>query len=68
MEDLTKYTATELLKMINDINISHNLLKEELINHTFELDEIEKKINSKITILNEIEKNYIDLIEEINNR
>ena len=68
MEDLTKYTATELLKMINYINISHNLLKEELINHTFELDEIEKKINSKITILNEIEKNYIDLIEEINNR
>lgn len=68
MEDLSKYTPTELLKLINDTNKSHEELKAEIVNHTMEIDRIEKLINEKIVKLMEFEKNYIDLIEEMNNR
>jgi hypothetical protein len=68
MEDLTKYTPTELLKIINDIKLKHDTLKQEIIDHTFEAEELEKKINEKIISLTEIEKNYILLIEEMEKR
>ena len=68
MENLTKYTSTELLKLINDTKLKHDLLKQEIINYTIEVDELEKKINEKLEILTEFEKNYIELIEEINKR
>jgi hypothetical protein len=68
MENLTKYTPTELLKMINDTKVIHDALKQEIINYTFEVDEIEKKINEKLEILAEQEKNYILLIEEMEKR
>ena len=68
MEDLTKYTPTELLKIINDIKLKHDTLKQEIIDHTFEAEELEKKINEKIISLTEIEKNYIALIEEMEKR
>ena len=68
MEDLTKYTPTELLKIINDIKLKHDTLKQEIVDHTFEAEELEKKINEKIISLTEIEKNYILLIEEMEKR
>lgn len=68
MENLSKYTPTELLKMINDSNVAHDILKQEIIDHTFEVDELEIKINQKIEKLGEIEKNYVILVEELNNR
>jgi len=68
MKDISKYTPTELLKMINDSNTAHDALKQEIIDHTFEVDELEIKINQKIEKLTEIEKNYVILIEELNNR
>ena len=68
MEDLNKYTTTELLKIINDTSIEHNKIKEETINLTFELDKIEKEINNKLLILTTIEKKYVELIEEYSKR
>ena len=68
MNDLNKHTPIELLKLINDVKSEHDKLKEELINHTYEFDEIETKINKKLEILSNIEKDYISLIEELNNR
>jgi len=68
MNDLTKYTPTELLKLINDTKANHDQLKQEIIDHTFEIDEIERLINNKINQLDKIEKNYVALIEEMNNR
>ena len=44
MENLSKHTPTVLLKMINDIKITHDKLKQEIINYTVEVDELEKKI------------------------
>jgi hypothetical protein len=54
--------------MINDSNVAHDVLKQEIIDHTFEVDELEIKINQKIEKLTEIEKNYVILVEELNNR
>lgn len=68
MNDLSKYTSTELLKIINDINIQHEALRKEIISDTFEIDRLEKLINKKIERLNQLEKYYVDLIEEMNNR
>lgn len=75
MENLEKYTPTDLLKIINDTEKEHNRLKEETVNYTIELDELENTINVKIQLINnniqkisELEKKYVDLIEELNNR
>jgi hypothetical protein len=68
MENLSGNTPTELLKMINDIKQKHDALKQEIINDTFEFDELEIKINKKIEALTELEKNYVALIEEMENR
>jgi uncharacterized coiled-coil DUF342 family protein len=68
MENLNKYTPTELLKMINDTKEKHDILKREIINLTYDVEELEKKINEKINTLSDSEKEYIDLIEELNNR
>jgi hypothetical protein len=68
MENLSKYTPTELLKMINDSTTEHERLKKEIVDHTIEVDELEIKINAKINRLTEAEKEYVELIEELNNR
>ena len=68
MEDLTKYTPTQLLHMLNDNNAKHESLKKDIINHTIEVDELTVLINDKLKTLEELEKNYITLVEEINNR
>jgi uncharacterized coiled-coil DUF342 family protein len=68
MEDLKKYTPTELLKFINETKDSHDSLKEEIISDTYKMDELELLINSKINELDKLEKKYIALIEEISNR
>jgi len=68
MENLSEYTPTQLLKMINDLKLKHDTLKQEIISHTFEVDELEKTINQKLAILTESEKNYVALIEEMEKR
>lgn len=68
MENLSGCTLIELNKMINDVKLKHDTLKQEIINHTFEVDELEKKINDKMVILSEFEKNYIELIDEMEKR
>ena len=75
MNDFINYTPTELLKMINDSKNEHEWLKQEIIDQTIELDNLEKNINEKIEYINnriqsmsDVEKKYIILIEELNNR
>ena len=62
MEDLSKYSPTELLKMINNTKQNHDDLKEEILKDTYAIDELEKKINEKLFRLTELEKNYVKLI------
>ena len=68
MEDLKKYTPTELLKMVNDTKLKHDNVKQTIIDYTIEVDNLEIKINEQIAVLTELEKNYVALIEELNNR
>ena len=68
MEDLSKYTPIELNKMLNDIKLKHDTLKQEIINYTYEAEELEKKINEKIKLLTETENSYVLLIEEMEKR
>ncbi len=68
MEDLSKYTPTELLKMINDIKQKHDNLRQLIIDNTYVLDELQNKINNDLVELNELEKNYVALIEEMEKR
>lgn len=68
MEDLSKRTPTELLKMINDSKTVHENLKKEIMDLTYEVDEIESKINKKIAELTLTEQQYVELIEELNKR
>lgn len=65
MENLNKYTATELLKMSNDICEKHEALKKEIIANSYEIEELEKIINEKTRKLEQFEKNYVELIEKI---
>lgn len=68
MEELEKYSLTELLKIINDKKQEHEILKQEIVDHTIEVDELEIKINQKLQKLSQLEKEYVELIEEISKR
>ena len=65
MEDLSKYTQIELQKMGNDIKEKHDKLKKELIDDTYEMEELEKRINEKAVLMQELEKNYVAIIEKL---
>ena len=68
MEDLKKYTPTELLKILNDTKLEHEIIKSKIVEFTNEVDILEEKINLELILLSETEKKYIELIEEINSR
>lgn len=65
MEILDKYTQIELQKMGNDIKSKHDKLKEELIANTYEMEELEKRINDNVKLMEDLEKNYIEIVEKI---
>jgi len=65
MEDLSKYTKIELQKMGNDIKARHDKLKDELITDTYEMEELEKRINEKAVLMEELEKNYVEIVEKL---
>lgn len=64
MENLSGYSPIELQKMINDTNLSHEKIKEEIIDLSIEIDRIQAIINEKIEQMNNLENNYVNLIEE----
>jgi len=68
MEDLSKYTPTELLKLINDTKGEHEKLKGKLKEDTYTLDELEKSMNEKIERMSELEQLYVLIIEEFEMR
>lgn len=68
MEDLKKYTSTEILKMINDTKAKHDEMKKEILSHVDEVENLENIINQKLEIVGKLESNYIKLIEELNER
>lgn len=68
MEDLSIYTPTELLKLVNESKDKHEAKKKEIIEILSEIEKWEKLVNDEIVKLGEIEKKYVSLIEELNKR
>jgi SMC interacting uncharacterized protein involved in chromosome segregation len=68
MENLSGYTPTQLLKMINDCKAKHETLKHEIIGFVDEVETLEMKINARIDVLGKWEQEYVELIEELSNR
>lgn len=68
MENLKKYTPTELLKKIQDTKKDHDKIKEEIIQDTYKIEELEEFLEEKINKLNEIENLYVKIIEEFESR
>lgn len=65
MEDLNKYTKIELQKMANDVKTKHDVLKKLVIADTYEMEELEKRINEHVELLQELEKNYVEIVEKL---
>ena len=68
MENLKQYTPIELLNILNKIKKEHDNLKIEIVENTNQIDILDNKINTDLEYLSELEKQYIEIIEEINNR
>lgn len=68
MENLEQYTPIELLNILNKIKAEHDNLKTEIVENTNQIDVLDHKINTDLQLLTELEKEYIKIIEEINNR
>jgi uncharacterized protein YccT (UPF0319 family) len=66
MQDLSKLTPTQLLKKGNDIKARHDVLKQEIIADTHEIEKLEKRLNKKVEELQELEKNYVEIVEILN--
>lgn len=72
MSIFNKYTDTELIRLLNQNKEKHDNLKQEIVGDTYEFDNYvltkSKEINKKIEELEKLEKNYVELVEELNNR
>lgn len=68
MSNFKEHTLTELLKLVNDAKKMHDDLKKEIIDDSKVMDDLNAKINEKIEMLDLIEKNYIEIVDELNNR
>jgi hypothetical protein len=68
MENLEKLTLTGLQKLSNDLKYEHELIKNEIIEATNKIDELDIFINKKLKQLEETENKYVQLVEEIDKR
>ena len=65
MEDLTKLTPTELLVKGNQLKAKHDTLKDEINAEMIELKKLDESINRKILKLQELEIEYVGIVEII---
>jgi len=68
MENLSGYTSTQLLKIGNDIKKQYDELKVDIVNETYLLQEVENRLNEKLSKFELLEKHYTTVINEINKR
>jgi len=68
MDNLKDYSETQLLKFINDAERDHNEKKQDIRNVLDEYKEVEDRLNNEMDILSDIEKRYVQLMVELNER
>lgn len=61
-------TMIELNNLIQKTVENHNETKEKILKLLNDVEGLENEINSELILLRDLENNYIDLIEELNNR
>ena len=66
--DLKQKTPTELLKLSTDTKNQHDKVKEDITTLLELYEKISVEINNKIDELNEVEKLYVNIVEEIESR
>ena len=66
MEELTKFTPTELLKRGNDIKAKHDYVKDSIVADINEVEKLQNQINDNVSKLEVLEQDYIKIIELIN--
>ena len=68
MNEFEKYTPTELLKLINDLDIEHKKLKEVIITNTDKIIELQDNVNDDLKTLTIIEELYAKISTELTER
>jgi predicted nucleic acid-binding Zn-ribbon protein len=71
MESYNKYSdysEHQLLFEIEQAKKWHEAIKKEIVDITIEIEKLEKIANEKLKNLENIEKNYVDLMKELTNR
>lgn len=68
MESYSNLKETELLREIDKCKEWHEAIKREIIEITTDIEEKEKIVNSKLEQLENVEKNYVGLLQEMTNR
>lgn len=68
MEDLSKYTPTELLKIGNDIKSKVEMVKKSIIDDSYLIDDAQARINHNLVVMDDLLKAYDSIITEINSR
>ena len=71
MESFNKnsgHTEHQLLHDIGEAKKWHEAIKAEIIGITNEIEGLEKIVNEKLVHLENIEKDYVDLMKELTNR
>ena len=61
-------TPTELLKLSTDTKNRHDKIKEDIDILLEMYDKISEEINNKINELEEVEKIYVEIVDEIESR
>lgn len=68
MENLKKYSDTELLFHINEAKVEHEKKKNLILNYLDKIKKLEDKINNEVILMTNIENNYVKLMEELTGR
>lgn len=68
MESYSNLKETELLREIDKCKERHETIKKEIIEITIDIEEKEKIVNSKLEYLENTEKIYVGLLQEMTTR
>lgn len=55
----------EILKNINDLDLKHKQLKQEVFELLDQIKTLEDLVNKKLIEIDDIEKNYVDLMTKL---
>ena len=68
MNEFEKYTPTELLKIINDLDAEHKKLKKAIITNADKIIELQDNVNDDLKTLAIIEELYVKISTELTER